>query len=138
MSYFPPAYSLKEALINLAQLHRIAKVGYGPLGRLLGLSIFSYLLIYWDLGQTVQLIKRPVFMALSESFSSHYTFNSKDPKCRNRPYLYKCCYQLHLSQQESNSHLLSQSCICRGSQWICSSKYVFFGEIFADWEIWEE
>ena len=25
---------------------------------------------------------------------------------------------------------------CRGTQWICSSKYLFFMQIFAGWEMW--
>ena len=29
-------------------------------------------------------------------------------------------------------------CKLRGTQWICSSKYLFFRLIFAGWEIWEK
>ena len=29
-------------------------------------------------------------------------------------------------------------CEFRGTQWICSSKYLFFRRIFAGWEIWEK
>ena len=72
------------------------------------------------------------YIAWLVELSSNVVLKERLTTKKSERYIYVCWNQRLFMSTDHNALLY------RGTQWICSSKYLFFMQIFAGWEMWKK